>query len=80
MKRKVALVKRFGGKCSVCDYNKNFSALTFHHLNPEIKSFQLDLRSLSNRKQSAIDDEAKKCVLLCHNCHAELHNPKHNLK
>jgi predicted HNH restriction endonuclease len=39
------------------------------------KSFQLDLRSLSNRRWSVITEEAKKCILLCSNCHAELHNP-----
>lgn len=78
-KRKSALVKKLGGQCSLCGYKKNFSALTFHHKNPKNKLFQLDLRSLSNRKQSMIDSEVKKCILVCHNCHAELHNPKHNL-
>jgi len=80
LKRKMFLVKKLGGCCSVCGYNKNLSALTFHHTEPEKKSFQLDMRSLSNRKQSRIDNEIKKCILVCHNCHSELHNPKHNLK
>lgn len=80
LRRKKIIVQKFGGHCSVCGYKKNLSALTFHHLNPSSKFFKLDLRSLSNRKQSSIDAEIKKCILICQNCHAELHNPKHNLE
>jgi len=80
LKRKTALVLRFGGKCSVCGYCKNSSALSFHHISPKDKSFALDLRSLSNRKQTMIDSEVDKCILICMNCHAELHNSQHNLE
>jgi hypothetical protein len=74
--RKIKLVKMYRGGCEKCAYSKNYAALEFHHLDPETKSFQLDLRSLSNRKWRAITEEAKKCILLCSNCHAELHNPE----
>ena len=80
LNRKLALIQQFGGKCSVCGYNKNSSALDLHHVNPKDKSFALDLRSLSNRTQSKIDAEVNKCVLMCRNCHSELHNPQHNLE
>jgi hypothetical protein len=80
LKRKFSAIEKLGGECSICGYKRNTSALTFHHTNPKDKSFQLDLRSLSNRKQAVIDDEIRKCILVCHNCHAELHNPKHNLE
>lgn len=80
LKRKKLFVQKLGGHCSVCGYSKNLSALNFHHINPKKKSFELDLRSLSNRKQSLIDSEIAKCILLCSNCHTELHNPKHNLE
>ena len=80
LRRKLDLIQKFGGKCSVCGYNKNSSALDFHHINPKEKLFALDLRSLSNRKQSVIDLEVKKCILVCRNCHSELHNPRHNLE
>ena len=33
------------------------------------------MRSLSNRNRDAIDDEIRKCILLCANCHAEIHFP-----
>ena len=80
LKRKLILVKDLGGCCNICGYKKNLSALTFHHKNPSRKTFQLDMRSLSNRKQIVIDREIKNCILVCNNCHAELHYPKHNLE
>jgi hypothetical protein len=79
-KRKILCVKKLGGRCSVCGYNRNFAALTFHHKNPNKKKFQLDIRSLSNRKMDIINKEIKKCILVCNNCHAEIHYPKHNLE
>lgn len=80
LERKIFIIRKLGGKCSICDYKKNSAALDLHHTNPSEKSFALDLRSLSNRKQSKIDEEIKKCVLLCRNCHSEIHNPQHNLE
>jgi len=74
-RRKVRLIGHKGSKCEVCGYKKNFAALEFHHVDPETKLFQLDLRSLSNRKWSAVLEEADKCRLLCSNCHTEIHNP-----
>jgi hypothetical protein len=70
------LIKLLGMRCEVCGYNKNYAALEFHHVKPSDKLFQLDLRSLSNRKWEAVLDEVKKCRLLCSNCHAEEHNPE----
>jgi len=78
-KRKLELIKLKGGKCGHCLYDKNFSALEFHHIEPKKKKFQLDLRSLSNRKWEVILKEAEKCILICSNCHTELHNPDCNL-
>lgn len=80
LKRKMELVTKLGGQCVTCGYKKNMTALTFHHIDPRTKLFQLDLRSLSNRKQLIIDEEVSKCILICSNCHAETHNPQHNLE
>ena len=74
--RKLALIKLKGEKCSQCGYNTNHAALEFHHRNPDKKNFALDLRSLSNRKWETILLEAEKCILVCSNCHAEIHNPE----
>ena len=78
--RKIDIIESLGGKCSICGYKRNSAALTFHHNDPSIKEFKLDVRSLSNRTFSKIENELKKCVLICHNCHAELHHPQHNLE
>ena len=59
-----------GGKCIKCGYNKCIAALEFHHIDPSKKDFTIsncDLKLLDAIKES------KKCVLLCSNCHKELH-------
>jgi hypothetical protein len=77
--RKLEIIKAAGGKCSICGYHQNLAALVFHHTNPDGKDFKLDMRSLSNRKLEPILAEIDKCILVCANCHAELHNPHLNL-
>lgn len=78
LKRKNDLIKARGGCCSICNYKKNLAALTFHHINSN-KKFKLDMRSLSNRTLNTVLNEVKKCILVCSNCHAEIHNPHLNL-
>lgn len=73
--RKLELVKNAGGCCSICGYNQNLAALAFHHADSATKDFKLDMRSLSNRGLETVLEEFDKCILVCHNCHAELHNP-----
>ena len=73
--RKIKLVLKLGGRCMSCGYARNLAALEFHHREPNSKLFQLDTRSLANRKWRAVEMEAEKCLLLCSNCHAEHHNP-----
>jgi hypothetical protein len=77
--RKLDIVRTAGGRCAICGYNKNLAALVFHHIDSEEKDFKVDRRSLSNRKLEAILEEINKCILLCANCHAEIHNPHLNL-
>jgi 5-methylcytosine-specific restriction endonuclease McrA len=65
------LVEEAGGCCAACGYSRLPSALQFHHLNPAEKSFGLSSRGLSRGIDRA-RAEARKCVLLCGNCHAEV--------
>ncbi len=74
-KRKAKLLVLKGGKCEICNYNKNTAALCFHHINPKTKAFQIDIRHCSNTSWDNLLKEVKKCQLLCLNCHAEVHNP-----
>lgn len=71
--RKTRLIKLFGGGCTKCGYKNNYSALHFHHIKDKL--FKLDARNLSNRTWKVCITEAEKCILLCANCHAEVHNP-----
>jgi hypothetical protein len=76
--RKVECVKYKGGKCIVCNYDKYIGALDFHHVNPEEKEFNIaQLRSYS---LEFLIKELDKCVLLCKNCHAEVHHGLVDLK
>ena len=77
--RKLRLLAMKGGKCELCGYSKNYAALEFHQSDPQSKSFQVDLRSISNRTWRDVETEARKCILLCSNCHAEYHHPECDL-
>ena len=60
-----------GGCCQVCGYNKCLATLEFHHLDPTIKEYGLSTSwSISWAKTK---EELKKCILLCANCHREVH-------
>lgn len=60
-----------GGKCNICGYSKCIDALCFHHVNPKEKSFGLS--NNYNKEWTVLKEELDKCILLCLNCHAELH-------
>jgi hypothetical protein len=72
---KLKLISLLGGQCQVCGYKKNSASLCFHHKEPSIKSFEIVARHCANRTWETILQESKKCLLLCHNCHYELHFP-----
>lgn len=56
--------------CVICSYNKHAGALHWHHIDPTSKEFQIsDHPTLSIQR---IEQEIKKCILLCSNCHSEI--------
>jgi hypothetical protein len=61
-----------GGKCQLCGYRKCPHALSFHHLDPTKKDFGLSARGLT-RSWEKMKPEIDKCILVCANCHAEIH-------
>ena len=71
---KLKLISEFGNKCSICGYNKNISALEFHHSDPTHKEFALS-KNIDYSYEKLLK-EVEKCVLLCANCHRELHHPE----
>ena len=78
-KRKFDLIKERGGKCEICGYAKNLAALCFHHKNPSEKEFILHSRTIGTRSLDLVKKEADKCLLLCHNCHMEIHYENWNM-
>lgn len=74
-KRKQIWVDLKGGCCQVCGYDKYLGALEFHHNNPEEKDKDFyDLIRLSSPK---VLEELDKCLLVCVNCHREIHGGLH---
>jgi transposase len=69
-KVKETLVAEAGGKCRLCGYSRCIAALEFHHLDPTTKKFGLSRRGARNI--AMLRSEARKCVLLFSNCHAEV--------
>ena len=69
--RKRHAIEYLGGKCQLCGYDKCIGALEFHHKDPTQKEFQLS-KYLKNRNE-VLHKELDKCMLLCANCHREIH-------
>ena len=65
-------VKYKGGCCQRCQYSKSIRALCFHHLDPTQKEFQISGKHCYRWEKIKI--ELDKCILLCNNCHAEVHD------
>jgi len=68
---KEILLAEAGGACRLCGYDRCAAALQFHHLDPTEKAFGFAAGGLT-RSIAVLREEAKKCVLLCANCHAEV--------
>ena len=73
-KEKCVLYK--GGKCVICGYNKCTAALDFHHI--ARKNFALG--SIGLNFNDKVVKELDHCILLCANCHRELHSKEDDTK
>jgi hypothetical protein len=62
-------VAEAGGRCAACGFSAYLGALQFHHRDPASKSFELSRQGIT-RSLERLRQEARKCVLLCANCHA----------
>jgi len=72
VRRKERLVEEHGGECEDCGYDECITALCFHHRNEEEKEFNISASS-GQRAWDKLVEEAKKCDLLCANCHQKRH-------
>ena len=68
---KLRAIEYLGGKCMCCGFSSGTSAFDFHHINPASKdsNFKTHLYWSWERLQRELDD----CLLLCSNCHRQLH-------
>jgi len=66
------LIDMKGGKCIACGYDRYIGALDFHHLNENEKIYNVGTLISGGSRLKAIV-EIQKCILLCSNCHRELH-------
>ena len=69
--RKMA-VEYKGGSCERCGYNRCIEALEFHHADSSDKDFSISSKGYT-RSWKRVKEELDKCILLCANCHRELH-------
>lgn len=63
--------------CSICGYNKFGGSLDFHHKNPKEKERRISHKFWFSQSE-LFKKEMKKCILLCKNCHYELHFTERN--
>ena len=62
-----------GGKCEICGYNRCPEAMEFHHMDHKEKEFGISDKGYT-RSWERIRSELDKCILLCANCHREVHS------
>lgn len=70
---KTRIVKAMGGACVICGYNRCQSSLHLHHLDQSKKEFSFSSIRANCKSWSKIVEELRKCVLVCANCHGEIH-------
>lgn len=70
----VARRKREFGCCKICG-ETDVRCLTFHHVDPKQKKFNISTSGQKRLLTDTIDAEIAKCILVCENCHRKIHNP-----
>lgn len=68
-----------GGQCEKCAYSKCDAAMEFHHIDPSKKDFSISSMKLTTFSEN-IKAELDKCILVCANCHREIHFELSNKK
>ena len=76
---KKALVEYKGGRCAICGYDKNIAVLSFHHTQEtenNKKEYNISTKMGNRCSLEFLKKEADKCILVCENCHREIHQKK----
>jgi len=72
------LVNTFGGRCQLCGYKSCLGALSFHHRDPSKKDFNISRYRRKDIENYIFLRELEKCIMVCANCHAEIHSGMHD--
>lgn len=65
-------IEYLGGKCQICGYDRCIDALDIHHKDPKKKSFGISEDGVT-RSWERVKAEIEHCILICANCHREVH-------
>lgn len=74
--RKANWIRTNGNRCNKCDlefnghYTKKFN---FHHIDPALKNFEIIASQLRTVPEEVVQKELENCILLCGNCHDDVH-------
>jgi hypothetical protein len=71
-KLKQMLVEYKGGRCILCGFRGYFGVFDLHHTDGAKKEFGISANGIT-RSWERLKAEADKCVLICANCHREVH-------
>jgi hypothetical protein len=66
------MIDHKGGKCQFCGYSKCVRSLHFHHIDSRTK--EAGLGQITHRQWDRVLKELDKCILVCANCHGEIHD------
>lgn len=66
------LIECLGGECLICHLRDHPVVYDFHHVDPELKAFNIS-KLVGTVSWDSIWKEAQKCCLLCSICHRKLH-------
>jgi hypothetical protein len=70
---KSRMVDAMGGKCQCCGYSISNNSLAFHHIDPTQKDIGFGETRANPKNWEITVSELRKCILVCHNCHGEIH-------
>lgn len=67
-------------RCENCGAPGDMVNLTFHHIDPASKRFNISAMVMKGLSVARIKEEMKKCKILCRPCHDQLHPRKRVLR
>ncbi len=70
--RKKAFISMFGW-CSLCNYNRYIPNIVFHHIYGANKSYKISSDRIFQKSFTDAIIELSKCIIVCRNCHGEIH-------